>query len=188
MNKIHASQTKNKNDNIHTPPYVALKMIELTPIKHRDSVLDPCCGSNKIFYENFSDNVHKEWCEVSEGRNFFDHRDSVDWCIGNPPYSLWDKWIEHTCDIVEKGFTYIFNFQNFTPKRINYILDRGFGLTKIHLLRIDWYVNNSIMAVFERGKESIISVEEKTVQCESCGKRCGRGRNGNSYNICNFQK
>ena len=184
MNNIHNSQRHNKIDNIHTPPSVAKLMIGKTPIQPGDSVLDPSRGTNSIFYDNFPENVHKEWCEIAQGRDFFEYNTPVDWIIGNPPYSMWDKWIEHTCNIATKGFCYIFNFQNFTPKRLNYIVEKGFGLTKIHLLRIDWYISQSILAVFQRGKKSIISIEPNTVHCEWCGKRCGRNRAGKNANLC----
>eukprot|EP00732_Lithocolla_globosa_P001561 Lithocolla_globosa_v1_NODE_799_length_3265_cov_5.501246.p3 type:complete len:121 gc:universal NODE_799_length_3265_cov_5.501246:1649-2011(+) len=107
-----------------------------------------------------------------------------DWIIGNPPYSIWDKWIDKTIQLTN-NFCYIFSFMNFTEKRIDRIQKAGFGLTKMHILKVDWWMSQSIIAVFERGKPSIISVSPVTVRCE-CGKRCKRGREGQSMNYCSL--
>ena len=36
------------------------------------------------------------WCEIREGRDFFDWKQPVDWIIGNPPYSILNAWLEHS--------------------------------------------------------------------------------------------
>ena len=49
-------------------------------------ILDPCRGAG-AFYNNFPAGNTKLWCEISEGRDFFRHRDPVDWIISGPPWS-----------------------------------------------------------------------------------------------------
>lgn len=42
-----------------------------------------------------------EYCEISEGRDFFDFKDKVDWIIGNPPYSIFLEFLQHSFKIAD---------------------------------------------------------------------------------------
>ena len=172
----------NANDIIYTPKPVALIMIKLCKIKNGSKVLDPSKGGG-VFYDNLPTNCIKDYCEITENKDFFDYNDNVDLIIGNPPYSLWDKWIEHTMKITNK-FCYILGCFNFTDARVRKILNNGFGITKIHLLKIDWWYSPSYIVIFEKDKKSIISVEPKVILCDICNGRCKRGRAGNHSNTC----
>ena len=68
----------------------------------------------------------------------------------------------------------------------NFIQDtnNGFGITKIHLLKIEWWFSHSYIVIFEKRKKSIITVEPKRIFCDICNGRCKRGMAGNSPNIC----
>jgi len=186
MSKFSTNQRSlktNSNDIIYTPKSVAIKMIDMCSITSNMKVLD-CCKGGGVFFDNLN-NCNKEWCEITEGKDFFDYNERVDLVIGNPPYSLWSKWIEHTMEITDK-FCYIMGCFNFTDKRIRDILNKGFGITKIHIVKIDWWYSVAYVVIFEKDKESIITVEPKVIMCENCGKRCKRGRVGNDMNICSL--
>ena len=172
-------------DAIYKPKSVALKMIDMCDLKEGDTVLDPSYGGG-IFYDNLPEYVNKEWCEIDKGKDFFEYDKKVDCIIGNPPYSLWNKWLDHTIKLTDK-FCYIFGNLNFTDKRIREIIDKGYGITKFHLLKIDWWFSPSYLVVFEKNKPSIITIEPNRVFCEICNKRCKRGLNGNSPNECTNQ-
>ena len=172
---------KNANDVIYTPLPVAIKMMEMCDITPHMTVLDPCKGTG-VFYDNLPE-CKKSFCEITEGRDFFDWTEKVDLIIGNPPYSIWTKWMAHTVKITDK-FCYIMNNFNFTDNRMRDIINAGFGITQIHLLKIDWWFSHQYLVVFERNKPSIISFGLRRVLCDICGKRCDRGLNGNSANVC----
>lgn len=90
----------NPKDVVSTPLWVVLDMIDF--FKPSGNVLDPCKGDGQ-----FSDLIEDcEWCEISKGRDFFAWDKPVDWCIGNPPYSMSAKWIYHTMEITQK-FVYL---------------------------------------------------------------------------------
>lgn len=169
------------NDIIYTPLSVAKKMIEMCDITEDMTVLDPSKGGG-VFYDNLP-KCKKDYCEIKENKDFFKYDKKVDLIIGNPPYSIWDDWINHTMKLTDK-FCYILGCFNFTDKRIRTILNNGYGITKFHLVKIDWWYSPSYLIVFEKNKNSIITVEEKGVLCDICGKRCKRGRAGNSHNTC----
>lgn len=186
FSKTNRTLKTSSNDTIYTPKPVALKMIEMCNITSEMTVLDPSKGAG-IFYDNFP-NCKKDYCEITEGLDFFNYKNKVDLIIGNPPFSLWNKWIEHTMTITNK-FCYIMGCFNFTDKRLRNIINNGYGITQIHLLKIDWWFSPSYLVVFEKGKDSIITVEASPVYCDICNskksKECKRGRNGIGMNDCN---
>tara|TARA_R110001592_G_scaffold338236_2_gene625219 strand:+ start:1302 stop:1868 length:567 start_codon:yes stop_codon:yes gene_type:complete len=172
---------KEANDRIYTPKPVALKMIEMCNLKEGDVVLDPSFGGG-VFYDNLPDYVNKEWCEIDKGKDFFEYDKKVDFIIGNPPYSILNKWLDKTMDLTDK-FCYILGF-NLTDTRLKKITERGYGITKMHIIDIDWWFGHSFIVLFEKNKPSIITAEPNKIICDICGLRCKRGRNGNSANNC----
>jgi hypothetical protein len=167
------------NDVFFTPLGAVKIMVDMCDIAPDMKVLDPCRATGN-FYNNLPE-CKKEWCEITEGKDFFDFNERVDLVIGNPPYSLWDKWLDHTAEITDK-FCYILGANNLTPKRIRKMEEKGFGLTKLHITQIDWWYSRSFICIFEKNKPSVISYSN-TIGCE-CGVRCLRGRKGNSVNYC----
>lgn len=85
------------NDKCMTPPHVAQQLIDLLPIELHARILDPFKG-NGAFYDWLPT---KEWCEIDEGRDFFDYNKPVDWIVSNPPYSIFDAVLDHSFDIPE---------------------------------------------------------------------------------------
>ena len=177
MNKS-ANSIKNRkkaNDVIFTPKPVAELMIDLCDIKPNDKVLDPSKGGG-VFYDNLGECV-KDYCEITEGIDFFKYDKEVDIIVGNPPYSLWTKWLEHTIKLNPKKFCYIFGVCNLTPLRLQNIFDAGYIVSKFHICMVDWWFSCSFLVVFEKGEkeDSIISFTHKRILCDVCGKRCKRG-------------
>ena len=174
------------NDVFHTHPDVAKIMIKMCDIKPTDTVLDPCAGDNKVFYKNFPECL-KEYCEITEDKDFFKYDKKVDWVIGNPPYSLWNKWLDHTMEITDK-FCYIFGIFNLTCHRIGRIFEKGYNITKIHFCKVDYWFGISWLVLFEKNKPSIVNSTKHQFNCPDCGKMCGRGitKKGvkQSPNIC----
>ena len=173
---------KNPNDIVYTPLPVAMDMINICKINKNMKVLDPCKGGG-VFYDNLPE-CKKDYCEITEGKDFFDYNEKVDLIIGNPPYSLWNKWIEKTCELTDK-FCYIMSNYNLTPPRLNKIKELGYGLTYMKILKIDWWFSPSYICVFERNKKFIIDFEPKRILCDICNKRCERGRthDGKKYGM-----
>jgi len=172
------------NDTIYTPKPVAERMIEMCGITSNMTVLD-CSRGGGVFYDNLPE-CKKSYCEITEGFDFFEWREPVDLIIGNPPYSLWDKWIDHTLTLTNK-FCYIFGTSNLTEVRMRRIMNAGFGITRFCLLKVDWWFSPSFLIVFEKGQPNIIDVITDKIYCDICsggGRSCGRGRNGKSPNEC----
>jgi hypothetical protein len=179
ISKIGDTCRKRKNDVVYTPLSLAKKMIEMCDITPDMKVLDPSVGEG-VFYDNLPE-CTKHWCEITKGRDFFDETEKYDLIIGNPPYSIWTKWLEHTIRITDK-FCYIFGAMNMTPDRIMKIQNAGFGITQMLMVDVRHWFAYSFAVVFERQKPSIMTVLP-TIKCE-CGKSCGRGAKGKSPNKC----
>lgn len=173
------------NDCIFTPKPIAELMIEMCDIKEYETVLDPSRGLG-VFYDNLPP-CHKDYCEISEGMDYFENKQMYNCIIGNPPYSKWTKWIQHTITKCDR-FCYIFGSNNLTPNRIKMIHDAGFGITKMHTVKVAWWMSQSFIVLCEKGKPSMLTVTPGTFKCEHCGTMCGRGINGADPNICNYEK
>ena len=89
---------KKPNDNILTPCEISKKIIDMFDIK--GTVLDPFKGEGS-FYSQFPEECIKDWCEIKEGRDFFEYNQTVNWIVSNPPYSILDEVLEHSFDIAD---------------------------------------------------------------------------------------
>tara|TARA_R110000822_G_scaffold110422_3_gene240554 strand:- start:2449 stop:3048 length:600 start_codon:yes stop_codon:yes gene_type:complete len=176
MNKIVNGIKKREtaNDVIYTPKPLAKVMIDLCDIKPNDKVLDPSKGGG-VFYDNLGECV-KDYCEITEDKDFFKYDKPVDIIVGNPPYSLWTKWLEHTIKLNPKKFCYIFGQMNLTIARLKQIEKEGYKMTKIHLCKVDWWFGHSYVCVFDKTESNSIMTYTDIFCCDVCGKRCKRGR------------
>lgn len=90
MTKMNPATREKGNDEIYTPEWAANDMI--LHFKPFGKILEPCKG-NGAFTNLIPD---CEWCEIREGKDFFDYSGHVDWIISNPPYSLIRKFVLHS--------------------------------------------------------------------------------------------
>ena len=79
----------------YTPDSVAEYVVNyFRPSGH---ILDPCKGDGAFLkYLPGAD-----WCELREGRDFFEYTNHVDWIISNPPYSIFSEWLDHSFEIAD---------------------------------------------------------------------------------------
>ena len=78
----------NPSDIVYTPEYIAINIINwLNP---KGICLDPCKGDG-AFYNHLP--AGSEYCEIREGKDFFDYNKKVNWIIGNPPYSIFEAFL-----------------------------------------------------------------------------------------------
>ena len=118
-------------------------------------MLDPCKGEG-VFFDNLPDCV-KDWCEVTENKDFFEFNEPVDVIIGNPPFSQWKKWLEHTVALNPRKICYIMGVLNLTALRIDFMKKNGYNLTRIHMTNVDKWFSNTLLVIFEKGGISCIT-------------------------------
>lgn len=105
MVSVTKSNGKNKegynpNDDIMTPRHIAKRIIDELPINTFDALLDPFKGDG-AFYDQFPITLHRYWCEIKEGKDFFDFKTPVEWIISNPPYSKFTDVMQHSYKIAD---------------------------------------------------------------------------------------
>src|SRR3990167_8003744 len=81
----------NKNDVVFTPDWLAEIICSMFPIK--GLVLEPCKGEG-VFMKYLPPDTM--WCEIAEGKNYYDFNEKVDWIVTNPPYSDFDRFLDHS--------------------------------------------------------------------------------------------
>lgn len=84
----------NPSDIVYTPDYIAKNIVET--IQPQGLCLDPCKGEG-AFYKYLP--IGSEYCEIKEGKDFFDYNKKIDWIVGNPPYSIFETFLRKSFEI-----------------------------------------------------------------------------------------
>ena len=117
------------NDVVYTPRPLAKRIIDHFPLKGR--LLDPCKGDG-AFYDQFPEGCQREWCEISQGKDFFEFKEHVDWIVSNPPYSLFREFLRHSMRIAD-NIVYLITVNHcWTKARIRDLREHGFGIREIY--------------------------------------------------------
>ena len=171
------------NDKIYTPDLVVDLMLEFCDYKEGQNVLE-CCKGKGAIYNKLKE--PKSYCEIDEDIDFFLEKGFYDICISNPPYSILDKWLQHTYKVCNK-FCYIIGHYSLTPKRIETMNNNNFYITKMLLTKIPSWFQRSYIIVAEK-KESnnnsiIFDYKNFGNKCLYCGHPCG-GMVGKNIKHC----
>ena len=89
------TSTAKEQDIVMTPNWCAADCVEW--FKPSGRILDPCKG-NGAFLQYMPG---ADWCEIREGKDFWNWTEPVDWIMSNPPYSCFRKWLAHSFEIAE---------------------------------------------------------------------------------------
>lgn len=84
------------SDIVYTPVEVSKQIISW--LKPTGTVLDPCKGDGAFY--NYLPAV-KYYCEITEGVDFLYYNKKVDWIIGNPPYSIFEEFLDKAFEIAD---------------------------------------------------------------------------------------
>jgi type I restriction-modification system DNA methylase subunit len=134
------------NNEFYTPRKLAEKLFYKIDTKGC-SVLDSAFGNGNFYFRG------------DTTTDFFSVKKQYDWIISNPPYSLLDKWLEHSCKISKKGFAYLLGLHNLTPKRIEKCEKEGFYITKLFLCKVFKWFGISAFVIWEKDKKGIIEYD-----------------------------
>ena len=139
----------NPKDVVFTPDNVARDMVNL--FKPTGKILEPSKGEGALIKYLPS----ADWCEITEGRDFFTCDEKYDWIVGNPPYSIFADWLRHSFRLADDIVYLIPIIRCWVSSRI--IKDiKGFGGIKMIAVYDeqnfkDWTINFAIGAVhFQR--------------------------------------
>ena len=119
----------NPNDVVFTPHHIAETVIRW--VNPKGKCLDPCMGEG-AFYNLLSE--PRYWCEITKGRNFYEFNEKMDWIIGNPPYSDFNLFLQHSFKLAENVVFLVPVAKIFKSwKTINVIRQYG-GIVKMWLV------------------------------------------------------
>ena len=119
----------NRNDVVMTPEYVAKALID--HFKPEGKILEPCKGSGNFLKYLPSNSL---WCEISEGKDFMEFDEKVDWIITNPPWSKIRPFIQKSLEVSD-NFVFLTTIVHLWMKaRLRDIHQAGFGIKEIILL------------------------------------------------------
>ena len=124
-----------------TPPALAIELIKEINILETDIVLEPFKGEGS-FYDNLPV-CNKEWCEITQDRDWLSYTSKVEWVISNPPFRLdngikrenaFFKILLHYSTQVNKGIAFLGNdycLASLTPIRLKKLNDNGLYLHNV---------------------------------------------------------
>ena len=147
----------NPKDVVYTPDNVACDMVSLFQPTGR--ILEPSKGDGAILrYLPGAD-----WCEISEGKDFFACTRRYDWIFGNPPYSIFADWLRHSFTLADDIVYLIPIIRCWVSSRIIKDIQAFGGIKMIAVYDEsnfrDWSINFAIGAVhFRRGYTGGVSV------------------------------
>ena len=117
------------SDIVMTPPKIAEAIIrEFNP---KGLALEPCRGTGNIYVLLPEP---KDWCEITQGRDFLEYNGNADWIITNPPYSIYDLFLKKCFDVADNVVLLVPIAKAFKSLRIERLVDEYGGLRKIWLL------------------------------------------------------
>ena len=116
------------NDVVYTPTKLAEDIVKYFNPTGR--VLEPCRGDG-AFYNT---GLFTDWCEIAEGKDFYEFNDSVDWIITNPPWSQITKFIEHSIKHSDNVVFLTGIYHMMTKKRLRLMKEAGLYLTEVILV------------------------------------------------------
>lgn len=75
---------------------VEVAKLVVTHFKPAGRILEPCRGAG-AFLAALPEGT--DWCEISEGVDFFQHTGVYDWIVTNPPFEHMTDWLRHAFDL-----------------------------------------------------------------------------------------
>ena len=97
----------NPSDKVYTPEFIVDEVLEVfgSEIESHSVILEPFRGGG-AFYDKLKPLATKlngdvEWCEIDEGRCFFEWDKKVDWIITNPPYSIFKEILPKMLEVAD---------------------------------------------------------------------------------------
>lgn len=159
MNKTNDKIKKRiiPNDIFITPLQLAKYHIDMITYINDDIWYDPF-KNNGSYYNQFP-NENKLWSEILDGKDFFEFNENIDIICSNPPYSLMDKVLKKSIELNPHTISYLIGINNLTTKRIEYMENAGYYITKIHITKVYKWFGMSVIVIWEKNKNSIIDYD-----------------------------
>lgn len=125
--KYQPNRDYNSNDIVMTPIALAERLVKHFQPKGKG--LEPCRGTGNIY--RFLDGA--DWCEITEGKDFFNYNKKVDYIFTNPPWSKIRPFLQRSMELADDIY-FLFTINHlWTKARLRDIQKEGFGIVEICL-------------------------------------------------------
>lgn len=133
---------KSKHDNIYTPYSMTEQLLENEKFDYNKTVLEPACGNgaiNKILWkDNESTFKFGAFYDINfmRSENFLNENWHYNYIITNPPFSLWDKFVEKSKQVATEKFAFLGRLEFLTGIGRYYNLlyrQPSYPLTKVYI-------------------------------------------------------
>jgi hypothetical protein len=114
------------NDVVMTLEDTAIKIIDY--FNPSGTILEPCKGTGS-FYNNFK--IDKDYCEITEGKDFLQYDKKVDWIITNPPFSIFDLFLLKAFEIADNVVFFCPLNKVFKSKKIDQAIENYGGIAEV---------------------------------------------------------
>ena len=126
--KSQPNRNYKSDDVVMTPVDLAKKLIQ--HFNPQGKGLEPCKGTGNIY--KFLKNA--DWCEIADGRDFFEYTNKVDYIFTNPPWSKIRAFLQHSMEIANDIYFLITINHLWTKARLRDIENAGFGIKEICII------------------------------------------------------
>jgi hypothetical protein len=134
--KHQPKQGTKTNDDVQTPPVLCRRLI--CHFDPQGKVMEPCRGAGNFYNDlvQWSSVTEVTYCEIKEGRDFFDYAGPrVDWIITNPPFSKARKFALRAFEVADNVvFLITLNHALGLKARWRDVTEQGFGVRQFVLL------------------------------------------------------
>jgi hypothetical protein len=126
--KYQPNKNYKSDDVVMTPNDLAKQLVDY--YKPQGRGLEPCRGISNIY--NLLENA--DWCEISEGKDFFDYNTRVDYIFTNPPWSKIKTFLLHSMELANDIYFLVTVNHIFTKARLRLIKENGFNIKEILIM------------------------------------------------------
>lgn len=146
------------NDVFITPPKLAKSHIDMIEYNSTDIWYDPFKNTGN-YYNQFP-NDNKKWTEILDNKDFFAFDEKVDIICSNPPYSIIDDILKKSVELKPHTISYLIGINNLTAKRIEFMENNNYFISKIHICKVwKWYGMSIIVVWTNNINKSIIGYD-----------------------------
>ena len=118
------------NEFYPTPDNVVDALLAQLQLRPTDLFLEPCKGAGAIYNKIKLPEINKDWCEITQGRDYLDEVfENMDVIITNPPFSLTEQFLKKSLEELAPDGTLAYlqrvNFLG-SAKRVPFWAEIGF--------------------------------------------------------------
>ena len=128
-------------------------------IEPNEILFDPFYGTGNYF--NFMKDISTtEYTEITQGKDFFEYQGKPNVIISNPPYSKIDAVLKKSVELGPHTISYLIGQGNLTCRRIEYMNQHGYFLSKLHMTKVwKWYGMSYIVVFTKKATQNCISFD-----------------------------